>query len=223
MKDSRIQKWERTSEVPMLLLAAAFLVAYAWPVLDPHLDPGLETVLQVASWTVWAAFAIDFAVRIWLAEQKANYALHHWYDVLLIVLPVLRPLRLLRLLASARLLNRSAVGNLAGRVSIYVAGTAVLAVGLGALAILDAERGDPDANIKSSGDALWWAATTVTTVGYGDRYPVTAIGRLIAVALMVVGIAVVGSLTAVIARWLIENVKAEKDDANAPDRSSRLV
>ena len=82
-----------------------------------------------------------------------------------------------------------------------------MAVGLGALAVLDAERDAPGANITTAGDALWWAATTVTTVGYGDRYPVTTTGRFVAVALMVVGIAVVSALTAVIASWLIDNVQ----------------
>ena len=91
--------------------------------------------------------------------------------------------------------------------AVYVAGAAHFAVTLGALAVLDVERNAPDANITSAGDALWWACTTVTTVGYGDRFPVTTQGRFIAVALMLVGIAVVGSLTAVIATWLIENVQ----------------
>lgn len=195
--------------MPLLLLALAFLIAYAWPVLDPRLGPDLETVCVVASWTVWAAFGVDLVIRLVLADSRRRYARRHWYDVLLLVLPVLRPLRLLRLLAFARILNRSAIGGLAGRVTIYVAGTAVMAVGLGALAILDAERDAPGANITSAGDALWWAATTVTTVGYGDRYPVTTTGRFIAVALMFVGVAVVSSLTAVIASWLVRSVEAE--------------
>ena len=67
----------------------------------------------------------------------------HWYDVALIILPMLRPLRLLRLLAFARVLNRSAAGSLVGKVSTYVAGTAVTALGLGALAVLDAEQDAP--------------------------------------------------------------------------------
>ena len=57
---TRVERWERNTEVPLLLLAGAFLVAYAWPVLDPRLDPDVATVLVVASWTVWAAFAADF-------------------------------------------------------------------------------------------------------------------------------------------------------------------
>jgi len=211
---SRVEAWERTSEVPLLLFATAFLIAYAWPVLNPNLDPDIETILNAASWTVWGAFAIDFGIRIWLASHRRRYLLRHWYDVALIVAPMLRPLRLLRLLAFARVLNRSAVGGLAGRVSVYVAGVAVMSIGLGALAILDAERKAQGSNITTAGDALWWACTTVTTVGYGDHFPVTTTGRFIAVALMLVGIAVVSSLTAVIATWLIDNVQPERPPLN---------
>jgi voltage-gated potassium channel len=88
-------------------------------------------------------------------------------------------------------------------------------VSLGALAVLDAERNAPDANITTAGDALWWASTTVTTVGYGDRFPLTTEGRFIAVGLMLVGISLVGSLTAVIAAWMIKNVEkpGQEDEA----------
>lgn len=93
---------------------------------------------------------------------------------------------------------------------------------LGALAVLDAERAVDDANIKSLGDAVWWAYPTVTTVGYGDHYPVTTSGRVVAVALMVVGIALVGSVTAAVAAWFIHHAQAEEadgaaDDLRAPD------
>ncbi len=196
------------------MLAVAFLVAYAWPVVHPRLDSQLRLTLGVVSWTVWGAFAVDFIMRIALAEDRWRYAIRHWYDVALITLPMLRPLRLLRLLALARVLNRSAAGSLVGQVSAYVAGTTVMAVGLGAVAVLDAEQNAPGANIKSFGDALWWAATTVTTVGYGDRYPVTTPGRFIAVGLMIVGIALVGAITASVAAWMVSQV-AEKRDPRA--------
>jgi voltage-gated potassium channel len=199
---SRVERWERRTEIPLLLLALAFLVAYAWPVLDPSMDPDLRTFLAIASWTVWVAFGVDFAVRIVLAEDRRRYAVRHWYDVALIALPMLRPLRLLRVLALARILNRSATSSLVGRVSTYVVGSALMAVVLGSVAILDVEQDAADANITTYGDALWWAATTVTTVGYGDRYPVTGAGRFVAVALMVAGIALVGAVTASIAAWM---------------------
>lgn len=204
-----VARWEKRAEIPLLLLALAFLVAYAWPVLDPRLDADIRTVLEVASWTIWAAFVADFAVRLYLTADRHAYAIAHWYDVALIMLPVLRPLRLLRLLAFARILNRSAVGSLVGRVSTYVAGTALMALGLGAIAVLDAEQDAAGANITSFGDALWWSATTVTTVGYGDHFPVTTTGRLVAVALMVVGIACIGAITAGVAAWLVAQVEAE--------------
>jgi len=210
---TRVERWERRTEVPLLLLAAAFLLAYAWPVLDPSLDPDLRTFLNAVSWTVWGAFAVDFAVRLVLADGRGRYALHHWYDVALIVLPMLRPLRLLRILALARILNRSAVGSLIGRVSVYVGGVAIMALGLGAIAVLDAEQDTAGANITTFGDALWWAATTVTTVGYGDRFPVTTEGRVIAVALMVVGIAMVGAITASAAAWLVAQVEEHRNTA----------
>jgi len=204
---TRVERWERRSEVPLLLLALAFLVAYAWPVFDPRLDRDLRSLLSVVSWTVWFAFGIDFVARLILAEDRLRYGIRHWYDVALISLPLLRPLRLLRLLALARVLNRSAAGNLVGQVTTYVAGTAVMAVGLGSIAILDAEQDAPGAKITAFGDALWWSATTVTTVGYGDFYPVTTQGRFIAVGLMVVGIAMVGAITASVAAWMVAQVE----------------
>lgn len=207
---TRVEAWERRTEIPLLLLAVAFLVAYVWPVLDPNLHPDVATTLNVLSWTVWGAFAVDLIVRLVLAERRWEYARRHWYDVALVVIPMLRPIRLLRLLAFARILGRSASTNLAGRVTAYVIGTAVAAVGLGAVAVLDAERAHPDANILSFGDALWWATTTVTTVGYGDRFPVTTEGRIIAVGLMLVGIALVGSVTAAVAAWFIGQVQQDR-------------
>ena len=119
-----VERWERRAEVPLILLALAFLVAYAWPVLDPRLDPDARTVLNAVSWTVWGAFAVDLLIRLVLAEHRARYALSHWYDVALVALPLLRPLRLLRLLALVRILDRSASANLAGRVLVYVGGAA---------------------------------------------------------------------------------------------------
>ena len=143
MTMSRVERWERRTEVPLLLLATAFLVAYVWPVLDPDMSRGAKEFLDTVSWTVWGAFAIDFAIRIALAERRRSYIVRHWYDVLLVVIPLLRPIRLLRLLAFARIVNRTAAGSLAGRATTYVIAIAVMSVGLGAVAVLDVERDAP--------------------------------------------------------------------------------
>ena len=75
---TRVEHYERRSEVPMLLLAVALVVAYAWPVLDPNFDPDLRSGLTALSWTVWAAFAVAFAIRLWLANDRWPYARRHW-------------------------------------------------------------------------------------------------------------------------------------------------
>ena len=128
-------------------------------------------------------------------------------------LPFFRPLRLLRLVTLLSVLHRTVGETLRGRVVTYVAGSAALLVFVGALAVLDVEQSAPDAKILTFGDAVWWAITTITTVGYGDMYPVTPIGRMVAAALMMSGIAVLGVVTASIASWLVQRVEESAEAA----------
>ena len=93
-----------------------------------------------------------------------------------------------------------------GRVGVYVVSTTVLLVGIASLAVLDAEQNAPHSNIHNIGDALWWSLTTITTVGYGDYFPVTLAGRLVAVGLMASGVALLGTVTALLAQWFVEQV-----------------
>jgi voltage-gated potassium channel len=207
------RRWERATDWPLMVAAVVFLAAYAVPVLDPGLPTWLLGVCQWLSWITWAVFVIDFVVRLALADERLRYLVGHWYDLLVIVLPLLRPLRLLRLIPLLSVLNRRAQIRLRGRVAIYVAGGASLLAFCAALAVLDVERSSIDANITDFGDAMWWAITTMTTVGYGDHYPVTAVGRLVAFGLMIGGIALLGTVTATLASWLVETVAAEKEQA----------
>lgn len=211
-KRGALAAWERSTEVPLLFLAIAFLAAWACPVIDRGINPDVRTYLTAVSWTVWGAFACDFAVRLVLAgDQRAAYARKHWYDVALICLPLLRPLRLLRLITLLRVIDRVGSSR-ANRALTYVLGASLLAVTVGAIAVLDAEERNPGANIKTIGDALWWACTTVATVGYGDRYPVTTTGRCVAVVLMFVGIALMGTVTAALAAWFMGRPEREPVD-----------
>ena len=95
-------------------------------------------------------------------------------------------------------------------VAIYLAGGASLLPFCAALAVLEAERSSPNANITDFGDAAWWAVTTMATVGYGDRYPVTGIGRLVGFGLMVGGIALVSIVTATLMSLFVKSVQAAK-------------
>jgi voltage-gated potassium channel len=175
--------------------AVIFLAAYAVPVLNPDLPSWLFGMCRWLSWISWGIFVVDLVIRLALADERLRYFVRHWYDVLVIVLPLLRPLRLIPLLS---VLDRQAKIRLRGRVAIYVAGGASLVAFCATLAVLDAERSSPDANITDFGDAIWWAVTTMTTVGYGDRYPVTSAGGMVAFGLMIGGIALLGTVTP---RW----------------------
>lgn len=207
---TRVERWERRAEVPMLLLSFAFVGAYAWTVIDPTLSPTLESFLVAVSWTTWFAFAVDFVIRIALAEHRLRYILRHWYDVFLVALPMFRALRLLRILGTLRILNRVFQQRLIGRTGAYVVVASVFCIFFGSLAVLDVEQEAPDSQITSFGDALWWAVVTSTTVGYGDLYPVTAAGRAVAVGLMILGIALLGAVTASMAAWLVSAVEQDR-------------
>ncbi|AKU14855.1 potassium channel family protein [Luteipulveratus mongoliensis] len=220
----RAARWERWSEWPLLVLAVAFLVAYAVPVLDVGISPSLRRTCDVVQWVAWAAFAVDYVVRLVLAEHRARWAATHALDLVVIALPLLRPLRLLRLVALLNVVNRHATIGLRGRVVAYLVGGAVLLSFLAALAVLDAERHGAEPNIQTFGDAWWWSITTMTTVGYGDRFPTTGDGRLIGVGLMIGGITLLGSVTATLASWLSDRVRAEADaDVDALTQEIRAL
>ena len=197
-----------------MVAALAFLVAYAVPILNPDLPDWVATTCRWFAWVAWALFVADYLARLLLATNRRRYILRHPLDLLVIVLPLLRPLRLLRLIALLNVLNRRVGRRLRGRLAVYVAGGAALLAFCAALAVLDAERSSPEANITSFGDATWWAITTMTTVGYGDQYPVTTVGRLVAVTLMLGGITLLGVVTATLASWLVEAVEAEQQESN---------
>ncbi|MBB1018462.1 two pore domain potassium channel family protein [Dietzia sp. DQ11-71] len=160
----------------------------------------------------WVLFAVDFVVRLALAERRGPWLLRHWYDLAVIALPVLRPLRLLRLVTLLGGMRRSAGTVVRGQAITYAAGWTVVLLVVSSLAVLNAERGAPGASIQTWGESLWWATVTVTSVGYGDYSPVTPVGRTIAVGLMFGGIALLGVVTATLASWLLERI-AERDGA----------
>jgi voltage-gated potassium channel len=201
--------WERRTEWPLMGAAALFLAAYAWPILDPSLPSAARATCQAVVLLTWALFAIDYAVRWWTADRRGEFFVRHLFDLAVVVLPMLRPLRLLRLVMLLRVLNRSAASSLHGRVVTFVVGGASLLAFVGALAVLDAERHASSANITDFPTALWWSLTTMTTVGYGDHFPVTGEGRLAAAGLMVGGIALLGAVTATLASWFVERVAEE--------------
>lgn len=210
----RLDKWDHRAEWALAAVALVFLATYSIEVLVQPRGFAQHT-LSLVTWVTWAVFAVDYLARLGLAPDRRKWFLHHLIDLAVVLLPLLRPLRLIRLVVLVSALQK-AVGNaIRGRVVIYTVSGAILLVYAGALAELQSERGAPGSHIATFGDAIWWAITTITTVGYGDMYPVTTTGRFIAILMMIGGISLVGSITATIASWIVQTVSDEDQAHNA--------
>jgi voltage-gated potassium channel len=203
--------WSET----LTVLALAFLVAFSWPAFVAEIDPQTQRILDYVQWIIWVAFAIDLLVGLISADKKIKFLTHHPLEVITVLLPFLRPLRLLRVISFGTLvIQKIAVGRqFAITLKVFIA--SILLAYIGAVQITITERGVEGSNIKNFGDGLWWAITTVTTVGYGDRFPITSTGRVLAVCLMLVGISLMGVITASVAAWF---VKMSQDDSEPTTR-----
>jgi voltage-gated potassium channel len=193
------------------VLAVVFLVVLLVPY-SFHLDRVEADAVNTANVVIWLAFAVDYFARLYLALDRKAYVRRNILDLLIVVVPFLRPIRAVRLLRLVRLFGVAGVAqrraaSVQARTVSYVVTTAVVATLVASFAVYDVERRAKAANIKSMGDALWWSMTTIFTVGYGDRYPTTTAGRFIAVGLMAVGIALLGVVTAAIAAWFVGQLR----------------
>lgn len=211
----RSADWERLTAAPLTVLSVVFLAVYAVPILRPDLGPVWRGACAVTSVVIWLLFWVDMLVRLKLATDRRQFLRGHLFDLVVLLLPVLRPLRAVRLIMVVLTISRRTEVWARGRLAVYVAITTLLLVLVSALAVLDAERSGPDANITSFDDALWWATVTITTVGYGDHYPVTTMGRFVALGLMIGGIGLIGFVTGSLATWIVERVSAASDQPTA--------
>jgi len=185
-------------------LALCFLVAFSYPAFSANVTPFMKSLIDAVQWICWLAFALDLFYGIWKAENKKKYLKHHPLEIVSVLLPFLRPLRLMRVISFGGLaIQKVAVGRQIA-ITFKVVLTAFFVAYISAVQITIIERTVEGSNIKNFSDGLWWAVTTVTTVGYGDRYPTTTEGRFLAVLLMIMGISLVGVITASVAAWFVK-------------------
>ncbi|MFN3286505.1 MAG: potassium channel family protein [bacterium] len=197
----------------MLSISVWALLVVAWQAAG-RMDPAVRGVLEYADFAVCGVFFADFLLSLWRASDRWGYFLRWgWLDLLSSVPTldflrwgrlgrVLRILRVLRALRASRILAEFALERRAENTLLAAGLLTLLVVVSGAVAVLQFEGG-PESNIRTAEDALWWAVSTITTVGYGDRYPVTPEGRLVAVMLMAAGVGLFGVLTAYLASWFV--------------------
>lgn len=207
---SRLARFEAATRRPMAFVSLAVVPIYVGQALAEDGLAWMQVVLDGARLLVHVAMAADVAIRTYLAPSRVAFLATHKLDIAAIPVP---PLRTLREFAALRLvfLRPGLARFCSGAVSASVSG---------ALIVYAVERDREGASITTIGDALWWAGATATTVGYGDRVPVTAEGRAVAVALMMIGIALFAVLTAHIAAYFVGDDRAMRADVT--DRLARI-
>ena len=213
--DSRKARWEQRTEIPLALASLTYLGAYATRVLARDLPASALDLCLAVTLAAWALFAVDYAVRWRLSGQRLRFVRTHWLDTVVLVLPLLRPLRIVKVYEAVQRRHGRPRLALHARVMAY-AGLATVLLGFaGALAVYQQEHGAPGSTMRTFGDAVWWTCATLATVGYGDVAPVTPLGRLIAVGMMAIGLALLGAVTGTFASWLLQ-VFAREDDERPP-------
>ncbi|WP_210580515.1 potassium channel family protein [Streptomyces sp. GESEQ-4] len=217
--DSPQGRWEQRAEVPLAIASLVYLAAYAVLVLA-HGLPGVwrDVCLAVLAGT-WALFAVDYGVRWRLSGRRLGFVRSHLLDTVVLVLPLLRPLRVVRLYEAVQRRHGRPRLALHARVITYAGLSTVLLGFAGALAVYQQEHAAPDATMQTFGDAVWWTCATLSTVGYGDITPVTPVGRLIAVGMMACGLALLGAVTGSFSAWLLQVFAYEDGDKERPPES----
>lgn len=205
---------ERVSELPLLLLAFLMVPLLAGPFLW-ELSTAEVALLSALNIIIWIAFAGDLAIKVLVAPHRVRYVRTHWLDVVIVAVPFFRPLRILRLLIyGSRAFQGTRRLSRADFTIVYAFGALVIAT-----TVIVAFERNADSRLGDFPDALWWGVVTITTVGYGDITPVTLGGRIVAAALMIVGIGMFSFLTANVASKLArEDKKAGEAEERSEDR-----
>jgi len=187
------------------------------------LDPQVLQILQAADYAVCAVFLSDFAYSVWTAPNRWRYFVTWGWLDLLSSIPtldaarfarlarVLRVIRVLRGLRSAKVVAATLLRHRAKNSVLAALLIGILLMVICSISILQFESTAAGANIQSAEDALWWALTTMTTVGYGDRFPVTTEGRAVAGVLMVFGVGLFSALAGFLAAWFLAPEQRKED------------
>ena len=227
------ERWTLLRQLDDALERPLAALAVAWiALLIVELTGGLSPQLEVATYVIWAVFIADYAVKLLIAPDRLAYVRSSWITALALVLPalrVLRPLRALSVLRAARVTrsislvrlvtsaNRgmAALSSALGRRGLgyaFALTTLVTLLGAAGMAHFEREAAVASGGLRSFGDALWWTAMVMTTMG-SDYWPVTPEGRILALLLAVYAFAIFGYLTASLASILVAR---DRSDASAP-------
>lgn len=205
----RVAAWEDRTAWPLFAGAVAFFATLTWVWVDGPPRPPLLYVAAGALSVLWAWFLVDYLLRLRLAHgSRREFVRTRIFDLASLLLPVLRPFLILVFIWRLPLFRHGSPRLQRIRYILTTVLFAFMFVYTSSYAVWQVERKAPGATIVNFGDALWWGFTTITTVGYGEYTPVTVLGRVLAVGLMIGGIVIIGVVTATLISGLNERIRA---------------
>jgi len=220
MSETKAQKGFTFLDIVIVILSVYVLIAL---LIDSYfkLSPEVSKLLYFIDNIICVFFLFDFFYRFLTAPSKKEFLKWGWIDFISSIpsveilrygrfIRLFRLLRVLRAFRSVKYLTKHLFKNRTQGTFATVSLIALLMIIFGSISILQVEV-DPNSNIKSAEDAIWWAFVTITTVGYGDKYPITTEGRIIAAFLMVTGVGLFGTFTGFIAAWFMGGKTKEEE------------
>jgi voltage-gated potassium channel len=222
-QDEKSEEKDLGYEIFIALVSVLSIFNLAF-VLLPGMDPDAVNVVNIINLALTIIFLFDFGYRITTTRSKSYYFIrdYGWAD-LLACAPQLRFLRLFRIFKAYRLVKKYGTNKIVDYLSYHRAEAALyilifcvmIILEFGASLVLIAEGKSPDANITTAGDAIWWAYVTITTVGYGDQFPVTTGGRLVGILVMTTGVGIFATFAGYISNKLL--TPPQKDEDKKPE------
>jgi voltage-gated potassium channel len=216
-----------------ILLLSLLSIFNILVLITPWGNEVVEDVIEIVDIYIVIIFFVDFLYRFFTAESKGDYFFRNWgwADLLSSMpIPYFRIFRIFRVVDVIRLIREFGFRemlaafrkNRAESVLVLVIFMVILVIEFGGIGIVYAEAGHPDANIKTGGDGVWWSFVSITTVGYGDRYPVTRLGRLVAILTLVLGLSTFGAFTGYVTDAFLSGRMEESDDGKPSDQTGEI-
>lgn len=205
--EKNLAAWEERSSRPMFVASVLYLLAFAAPIMSTRIQEPYDAYLNIIQLILWGLFAADYCIRLYLAPRRLYFITHNLMNLAIVLLPAWRIVSFLAMIHLTTNRQYKRLSELAVKLFGY---TAIFII-MFALAIYSVESSEPGAMIRDLPTAYWWTFTTLATVGYGDVYPITGIGRVIAVVVMLYGVGMVAVATGALASWIIEKIGGREE------------
>lgn len=211
--NDNVKKEIKLFNILILILSVYVLISLLVSVIF-ELSEELNILLGYIDNFICIVFLVDFWIRFKKADNKLEFMKWGWIDLIASipfldfaragrVIRLIRLVRVFRALKSTKLIYEHIAQNKKQSVLTSVALISILMIIFSSIAILQFEK-DINSNIKTAEDAIWWSYVTITTVGYGDKYPITTEGRIVGAILMTTGVGIFGTFTALVSSWFIQ-------------------